>query len=838
MNNSLTDVAPSSARPATLATILGTVEAAILRVLAYHDLFRHPMTSDEIHRVIDLPNVSKARLGACLRHLTALGFIQRQQLDAGEHSVLPSGPFYGLSDVAARVSMRAEGAARAAAAMPSAMDIGRRVMRLPFVEAVAISGSLSKGVLAPDGDYDYFAITRPGRLWIAKAFIQILVRLLPRRDLLCANYIIDSDTMHLPLTDPFTAVELTSMIPVDGETVIREMHRRNGWAKVVLPHARGASAVSRVSRRPIWSRLVELVLSGPQGDLLDRLLLSWTRNLVRRKVPAFERLQACGALIMSRRVAKLHTADWRNRILSKYHETLDRLEVDRRIAISRGTDEARVLVASAFFYRFDEKQWRAAQPYPPLATLYAAAVARAEGFQVSLFDAGLAESERGFLDQLDTDRPGIVVLYEDGFNYLTKMCLTRMREVALCMVGLARARGAKVVVCSSDASDHASLYLGAGAHAVIKGEGEATLRELLGAWRERRPLTGIAGVILPSAASEGAPVQTMVRPMLRNLDELPQPAWDLVDMDAYRRIWRQAHGRFSLNISTTRGCPFSCNWCAKPLYGNRYSGRSPEGVVEEIAQLLALYKPDHFWITDDIFGLKQGWIQRFAELVQARGLRFSYTIQSRADLLLKGDTLTALAASGLETVWIGAESGSQTILDAMDKGITRDQIDRLVPRIRALGMRSAFFLQFGYPGEGWADIERTIDMVTGLLPDQIGISVSYPLPGTLFHDRVRAALGEKTNWTDSDDLDLMFPGAYRPAFYRQLHRHVHRRFTAAKALAVLRGQPAPVGQGRIGAALTLLRQSLPLLVGAIRLRLVRPRADAPVINPVPVEVRT
>lgn len=838
MNNSLTDVAPSSARPATLATILGTVEAAILRVLAYHDLFRHPMTSDEIHRVIDLPNVSKARLGACLRHLTALGFIQRHQLDSGEHSVLPSGPFYGLSDVAARVSMRAEGAARAAAAMPSAMDIGRRVMRLPFVEAVAISGSLSKGVLAPDGDYDYFVITRPGRLWIAKAFIQILVRLLPRRDLLCANYIIDSDTMHLPLTDPFTAVELTSMIPVDGETVIREMHRRNGWAKVVLPHARGASAVSRVSRRPIWSRLVELVLSGPQGDLLDRLLLSWTRNLVRRKVPAFERLQACGALIMSRRVAKLHTADWRNRILSKYHDTLDRLEVDRRIAISRGTDEARVLVASAFFYRFDEKQWRAAQPYPPLATLYAAAVARAEGFQVSLFDAGLAESERGFLDQLDTDRPGIVVLYEDGFNYLTKMCLTRMREVALCMVVLARARGAKVVVCSSDASDHASLYLGAGAHAVIKGEGEATLRELLGAWRERRPLTGIAGVILPSAASDGAPVQTMVRPMLRNLDELPQPAWDLVDMDAYRQIWRQAHGRFSLNISTTRGCPFSCNWCAKPLYGNRYSGRSPESVVEEIAQLLALYKPDHFWITDDIFGLKQGWIQRFAELVQARGLRFSYTIQSRADLLLKGDTLTALAASGLETVWIGAESGSQTILDAMDKGITRDQIDRLVPRIRALGMRSAFFLQFGYPGEGWADIERTIDMVTSLLPDHIGISVSYPLPGTLFHDRVRAALGEKTNWTDSDDLDLMFPGAYRPAFYRQLHRHVHRRFTAAKALAVLRGQPAPVGQGRIGAAVTLLRQSLPLLFGAIRLRLVRPRADAPVINPVPVEVRT
>src|SRR5690606_32476459 len=129
------------------------------------------------------------------------------------------------------------------------------------------------------------------------------------------------------------------------------------------------------------------------------------------------------------------------------------------------------------------------------------------------------------------------------------------------------------------------------------------------------------------------------RPVMKDLDVLPLPAWDLVDILSYEKIWRSHHGYFSLNIATTRGCPFKCNWCAKPIYGNRYTSRSPQHVVQEIEYLLHYYQPDHFWMCDDIFGLKPGWIQAFRDLVTAKGLSFGYTIQSRADLLLQEDTI-------------------------------------------------------------------------------------------------------------------------------------------------------------------------------------------------------
>jgi anaerobic magnesium-protoporphyrin IX monomethyl ester cyclase len=247
-------------------------------------------------------------------------------------------------------------------------------------------------------------------------------------------------------------------------------------------------------------------------------------------------------------------------------------------------------------------------------------------------------------------------------------------------------------------------------------------------------------------------------------------------MDAYRRTWIKHHGYFSLNIATTRGCPFKCNWCAKPIYGNRYHSRSPENVVNEIALLMDRYQPDHFWMSDDIFGLKPGWVRRFGGLLAARKLTIRYKIQSRVDLLLREDTIKALAASGADTVWVGAESGAQKILDAMDKETTVDQIAMASALLRRYGIKTGFFLQLGYPGETMADIRETLQMVLGLMPDEIGISVAYPLPGTPFHEKVRNQFRGKENWKDSDDLAMMFQGTYGTRFYRRLHRYIHNRY--------------------------------------------------------------
>ena len=445
---------------------------------------------------------------------------------------------------------------------------------------------------------------------------------------------------------------------------------------------------------------------------------------------------------------------------------------------------SRLLFTSSFFYKLDAKQWSFQQPYPPLGTLQAVAVARNLGLEVSLFDTTLASSPTEITSYLKSQDPTYVIIYDDGFNYLTKMCLTVMREAAFTMARLAQESGSLVIVCSSDATDHHEKYFQHGADYIIQGEGEETLKELLIAMENKQPVEKIQGLVYPGAH---APVVNPSRTVMRSLDELPLPAWDLIDIEAYRTIWLTHHGYFSLNMATTRGCPYKCNWCAKPIYGNRYNSRSPQKVVDEIEMLLQRYHPDHFWMCDDIFGLKPGWVQQFRNEVKNRNLSFRYKIQSRVDLLLEHDTAEALAESGADTVWVGAESGSQKILDAMDKGTQVTQIYSATRLLKQKGIKVAFFLQFGYPGEVKKDIDATLKMVLDLMPEDIGISVSYPLPGTRFYEMVKSQLSQKQNWTDSDDLAMMFQNTYPPAYYRILYRYVHCRYRMKRGTSYLSG---------------------------------------------------
>jgi anaerobic magnesium-protoporphyrin IX monomethyl ester cyclase len=443
----------------------------------------------------------------------------------------------------------------------------------------------------------------------------------------------------------------------------------------------------------------------------------------------------------------------------------------------------KVLFANAYFYKLDPKQWRFKQPYPPLGTIQAAAVVQQGGFSVSLFDTHFESGPAAIRSALTRERPRYLVIYDDGFNYLTKMCLTAMRDAAFVMARAGKKSGCIVIVSSSDSSDHAGKYLLNGVDFVIRGEGEETLTELLRALELGTDPKNVPGLVFNEQATE---IETSKRSAMRDLDALPLPAWNLVDMTSYRKIWMTHHGYFSLNLATTRGCPFKCNWCAKPIYGNRYNARSPEHVIREIEFLLKNYQPGHFWMCDDIFGLKPGWVQAFRDLVVAKKLSFQYKIQSRVDLLLQPDTIGALAQSGAETVWVGAESGSQKILDAMDKGTTVEQIHEATSLLKRNGIHVSFFLQFGYLGETRKDIDATIGMVLDLMPDEIGISVSYPLPGTKFYDTVKGMLREKQNWTDSDDLALMFKNTYPPSFYKVLHRYVHGRYRIQRGLNRIR----------------------------------------------------
>lgn len=421
-----------------------------------------------------------------------------------------------------------------------------------------------------------------------------------------------------------------------------------------------------------------------------------------------------------------------------------------------------ILLTHANHLWHDAKQVRKMQPFPPLQTLIAASVLRRTGHQVAFFDTTF---ECDFESALAAHKPDLLVVCEDHFNFLTKMCLLKNREFAFSM---AKAACVPAVVASSDASDHVQEYLDAGFRGVILGEVENTLAAVAGA--SGADWSGIAG--LASKDAEGQVHYPVPREPSKNLDLLPPPAWDLADIEQYRRAWIGAHGYFSLNMVSSRGCPYRCNWCAKPVYGNTYHYRSPRLVAGEMLHLKTNYRPDRIWFADDIFGLSAQWARAFADAVVQFDAQVPFKMQSRCDLMTR-ETVSALRRAGCAEVWMGVESGSQRILDAMEKGTRVEHVYEARENLRRHGIRACFFLQFGYLGETSDDIEQTVRMVRETKPDDIGVSVSYPLPRTKFHNLVANQLGAKTNWSESGDLAVMFRAAQSSDYYRQLADSLH-----------------------------------------------------------------
>ena len=421
------------------------------------------------------------------------------------------------------------------------------------------------------------------------------------------------------------------------------------------------------------------------------------------------------------------------------------------------------------------------QPYPPLQTLIAAELLRRAGADVAFFDSTF---DRDFEAALEQKRPDLLVVCEDNFNFLTKMCLLPNRRLAFEMAQAAARRGIPALINSSDATDHPEIYLAAGFDCVIPGEVEQALLEICGAGlsaERSAPETGRSQVLanqrrrsamcaeLPASLQRGLQPP---RAPIGNIDSLPPPAWDLVDIELYRQAWTQAHGCFSLNLVSSRGCPFRCNWCAKPIWGAQYRHHSPARVAEEMAFIKARYSPDQVWFADDIFGLSAEWTKELAHCVERRGARIPFRIQSRCDLMTAG-RVDALRRAGCVEVWMGGESGSQRILDAMEKGIRVEQIQEARQTLRRHGIRACLFLQFGYLGEAWEDIEATIEMVRQVKPDDIGVSVSYPMPNTRFHQIAAAQMGAKANWSDSGELAQMLYSQQPAEFYRALADALH-----------------------------------------------------------------
>jgi anaerobic magnesium-protoporphyrin IX monomethyl ester cyclase len=432
---------------------------------------------------------------------------------------------------------------------------------------------------------------------------------------------------------------------------------------------------------------------------------------------------------------------------------------------------ADVLLTHSYHLAYDAKQFRKMQAYPPLGTLYAATALKSAGISVAVCDTMFTEPLSGLWAALHEHKPRIVVIYEDDFNFVTKMCLTHMRELANDLAAIARSAGATVITHGSDATDHPREYLDNGVDFILNGEVEQSLTELCMAILQSGNLQGIQGLVRYSDV-DGTLERLLPAPTNPSWANLPAAARDLIDLEPYRRAWTKAHGYFSTNVVASRGCPYSCNWCAKPISGNRFQLRRPTEVAAEIHELKTLFGVQHIWFGDDVFALDRHWVEEFANAVETYGEVIPFKIQSRADLM-NDATVSALKRAGCSEVWMGVESGSQMILDSMKKGLKLSAVYAARQRLATAGIRACYFLQFGYPGEDWSEICETVQLVRNTRPDDIGVSLSYPLPGTGFYERVQAQLGKKRNWDDSDDLCTIHIASYNDDFYHALRDALH-----------------------------------------------------------------
>jgi anaerobic magnesium-protoporphyrin IX monomethyl ester cyclase len=412
-----------------------------------------------------------------------------------------------------------------------------------------------------------------------------------------------------------------------------------------------------------------------------------------------------------------------------------------------------LLLTHGYFLYEDPKEMQILKPYVPLGLLYICSHLRAKGFDVDVFDTTFSSTE-DLKQRLQAEPASVLGVYAN--------LMTRKKVVEI--LQFARAIGWKTVVGGPEPGAYMREYLEAGADVVVLGEGEVTMEELLPILQtesaaELRRISGIA--FLDEA---GSLVQTGPRAQIADIDAQPWPARDAVDIRRYMKTWRDAHGKGSLSFITARGCPYHCRWCSHQVFGKTHRRRKPAAVVNEVEWLLTTYDPDMVWIADDVFTIHHGWLRAYAIEMRERGLHIPFECITRADRL-NTESADLLAELGCFRVWIGSESGSQRILDAMQRGVTVGQVQSAVGLCKSRGIQTGMFLMWGYQDEQLEDIEATISHVKQTDPDIFFTTVAYPIKGTPYYQQTANSLVQLKPWRQTSDRELVVNGRRSSEFY-------------------------------------------------------------------------
>lgn len=417
----------------------------------------------------------------------------------------------------------------------------------------------------------------------------------------------------------------------------------------------------------------------------------------------------------------------------------------------------KVLFTHAYFINDDPREQSIMKPYPPLGLLYLAAWLDRHGVENEVFDTTFSDKSH-LQHYLLKHRPDIIAIYT---NLMTKLNVIELLRFIRSQASL---KDSLVVLGGPDVTHNVPEYLGAGADLTVIGEGEQTMLEiaLSASGRDVSGMGHIPG--LAFQLPDGSVFKTATREKIRDIDLLPFPAREKINLNLYLDAWKKAHGLNAVSISTQRGCPYTCRWCSTAVYGQSYRRRSPANVVDEIAALQAMYNFDLIWFVDDVFTVSHKWLQAFYDELQTRNIQVKFECITRADRLTE-EVLQLLRACGCFRVWIGAESGSQRIIDAMDRRVEVGQVRAMIRAASTAGIETGTFIMLGYPGETEADIAETVKHLKEANPDLFTITVAYPIKGTGLYEEVQSTAESGLPWTESTDRDLDFKRTYPRKYY-------------------------------------------------------------------------
>jgi len=437
----------------------------------------------------------------------------------------------------------------------------------------------------------------------------------------------------------------------------------------------------------------------------------------------------------------------------------------------------KLLLTHGYFLSEDPKERQIMKPYAPLGILYLSSYLRGKGFDVDIYDSTFGSQEELF-GILDTGPPAAIGIYG---NLMT-------RRNVLDISARAREAGWKVILGGPEPANYADEYLRAGADLIVTGEGEYALERVMAAHMDPVEWPLIPGIIF--RAPDGLTFATGPAQLIPNLDAQPWPDRERVDIPRYLKLWREHHGTGSVSVITARGCPYHCNWCSHSVYGKTHRRRSPKSVVDEVAWIEQRYQPDMLWLADDVFTIHHGWVLEYATEMNRRGLKIPFECITRADRLNPRIAET-LAGLGCFRVWIGSESGSQRILDAMQRGVKVEQVREAVSLCKQNGIETGMFLMWGYEGEEIPDIEATVDHVKQCRPDVFFTTVSYPIKGTPYFDKVASRLVSIRAWEANTDREVRVRGRHSEKFYHHadelLKNEMATEPDAGKILAARQG---------------------------------------------------